>query len=153
MHVGQVPDPAASPAVAAIGEFDLAMTRFRAEFAEQCGIHVNDSLILTALLIPEQQHRPRDLAERLGVTSGSLTAMLDRLEVAGLVRREPHPTDRRSLHVSLTDLGVQRLAESRDRMRGLVEGAVPARSRDPFVRGLHQMTEALVGWLDSPGPS
>lgn len=40
---------------------------------------------------------PSQLADRLDLTSGAVTALVDRLERLGWVRREPHPTDRRSL--------------------------------------------------------
>jgi DNA-binding MarR family transcriptional regulator len=42
---------------------------------------------------------PGKLAERTGLSTGGVTVMLDRLEKAGYVKREPNPTDRRSLLV------------------------------------------------------
>jgi predicted transcriptional regulator len=39
------------------------------------------------------------LAELSGFTTGAITGIVDRLESAGYVRREPHPTDRRSVIV------------------------------------------------------
>lgn len=49
--------------------------------------------------------RMKELAEKMGVTTGTLTVMIDRLEKSGLVRRRPHATDRRSILVELTDAG------------------------------------------------
>lgn len=46
---------------------------------------------------------PTVIGERLLVTSGSITSLLDTLERRGLVRREPHPDDRRKLLVDITD--------------------------------------------------
>lgn len=46
------------------------------------------------------------LASRLGVTTGTLTAMIDRLEKAKLVERKPNPDDRRSYILALTDDGI-----------------------------------------------
>jgi DNA-binding MarR family transcriptional regulator len=43
--------------------------------------------------------------KRLGIASASVTALLDRLELAGLTRRERHPSDRRSVLVVLTPAG------------------------------------------------
>lgn len=48
---------------------------------------------------------PSIIAERLMVTTGSITSLLDTLERRGLVRREAHPSDRRRLLVHLTDEG------------------------------------------------
>lgn len=48
---------------------------------------------------------PTALYEATMVTSGAMTNRLDRLEKAGLIRRVPHPTDRRGLLVQLTEEG------------------------------------------------
>lgn len=45
---------------------------------------------------------PGELGERLSLTSGSVTALLDRLERLGWATRAPHPDDRRKLVVRLT---------------------------------------------------
>ena len=48
------------------------------------------------------QHGPSTasrLAELSGFTTGAITGIVDRLEVSGYVRREPHPKDRRSVIV------------------------------------------------------
>ena len=39
------------------------------------------------------------LAELTGLTTGAITGLVDRLESRGYARREPHPTDRRSVIV------------------------------------------------------
>jgi DNA-binding MarR family transcriptional regulator len=44
----------------------------------------------------------RDLADHLGMTSASVTALLDRLTKSGHVQRTPHPTNRRSNMVTAT---------------------------------------------------
>jgi DNA-binding MarR family transcriptional regulator len=49
--------------------------------------------------------RMKELAERMGVTTGTLTVLADRLEKAGMIRRKPHEADRRSILVELTDQG------------------------------------------------
>lgn len=45
------------------------------------------------------------IAERLLVTTASMTSLLDTLERRGFVVRNPHPTDRRKILVSLTEAG------------------------------------------------
>lgn len=40
-----------------------------------------------------------EMAERSGLTTGAVTAVIDRLEAAGYVRREPDPADRRRVIV------------------------------------------------------
>jgi DNA-binding MarR family transcriptional regulator len=43
------------------------------------------------------------LAEHLGLKGPSVTKLLDRLEQAGHIRREAHPSDRRALSIVVTD--------------------------------------------------
>lgn len=45
---------------------------------------------------------PSELKEVLSLTSGSVTALIDRLEAAGLARRKPKKTDRRGVIVEPT---------------------------------------------------
>jgi DNA-binding MarR family transcriptional regulator len=45
------------------------------------------------------------LADKLGVTTGTLTVSIDRLEEKALLRRVPHKSDRRSYMIELTDKG------------------------------------------------
>jgi DNA-binding MarR family transcriptional regulator len=52
---------------------------------------------------------PKQLADSLDLTTGTVTALLDRMERAELVTRAAHPTDRRMLQIQLTPLGAERL--------------------------------------------
>ncbi|UCI10118.1 MarR family winged helix-turn-helix transcriptional regulator [Mesorhizobium sp. B1-1-8] len=55
---------------------------------------------------------PTELYEATMVTSGAMTARLDRLEKAGLIERAPHPTDRRGIVVQLTEKGLALINEA-----------------------------------------
>lgn len=46
-----------------------------------------------------------ELSEQLGVTPRNITALVDALEAEGLVKRRPHPTDRRATVIEMTPLG------------------------------------------------
>jgi DNA-binding MarR family transcriptional regulator len=46
-----------------------------------------------------------ELSQRLMVSGGNVTGVTDQLEAEGLVRRAPHPTDRRAFAVQLTPAG------------------------------------------------
>ena len=46
--------------------------------------------------------KPDVIADRLLVTTGSMTSLLDNLEKRGLIRRQPHPDDRRKLLIDIT---------------------------------------------------
>lgn len=49
-----------------------------------------------------------ELSRMLLVSNGNATAVVDRLEKDGLVRRTPSDTDRRAVHVALTPAGLAR---------------------------------------------
>lgn len=49
---------------------------------------------------------PTELYSSTMITSGGMTARLDRLEKAGFIARKPHETDRRALSIVLTDAGM-----------------------------------------------
>ncbi|WP_103885825.1 MarR family winged helix-turn-helix transcriptional regulator [Actinacidiphila yanglinensis] len=58
---------------------------------------------------------PGELARKEHVQPPSMTRIVAMLEGKGLVRREPHPDDRRQVVVSRTSQAEAMLAESRDR--------------------------------------
>ena len=55
--------------------------------------------------------RMKELAASMGISTGTLTINVDRLEKLGLVIRSPHKTDRRSILVSLTEAGQKMYTE------------------------------------------
>jgi MarR family transcriptional regulator for hemolysin len=62
-------------------------------------------LILTTLR--GDAHRSQNqLARAVGIEGPTLTRHLDQLEAAGLVRRVPHPDDRRAVRVEPTEAGL-----------------------------------------------
>jgi DNA-binding MarR family transcriptional regulator len=46
-----------------------------------------------------------DLGEKAQLEKSTMTSLIDRMEGAGLVRREDHPTDRRAYQICLTPRG------------------------------------------------
>jgi DNA-binding MarR family transcriptional regulator len=55
--------------------------------------------------------RMSELSERLMVSGGNVTGIVDQLEREGLVARTPCPGDRRALTVKLTETGLKRFRE------------------------------------------
>lgn len=74
-------------------------------------MHINETDLrcLEILLQEVPEASPTLLAERLGLTTGSTTTLLDRLEKAGYLTRQAHPTDRRKSIIRATP-GFQQLA-------------------------------------------
>ncbi len=50
--------------------------------------------------------RMADLADRIVLSKSGLTALVDRLEARGLVRRLPDHADRRATRITVTDAGI-----------------------------------------------
>jgi DNA-binding MarR family transcriptional regulator len=71
-------------------------------FADFVGINRND---LRCIDIVDQRGRMTagELAREAGLTTGAVTALVDRMEVAGLLRRTYDPEDRRKVWVELTE--------------------------------------------------
>jgi DNA-binding MarR family transcriptional regulator len=74
---------------------------------------------------------PHAIASRLSLTTGSVTALLDRLQVAGLIERHSNPDDRRSLLIAATDEGRQMAEEFVGALDRVIADAV--RDIDPVV--------------------
>ena len=53
-----------------------------------------------------------ELASQVGLTASGLTRLVDRIEAAGLVRREACPSDRRGTFAVLTEPGEAALARA-----------------------------------------
>ncbi len=68
-------------------------------FAHAQGLHATDVQALGAILDADVPLTPGRLREHLGLTSGAVTACLDRLERAGHIRRARESADRRVVHL------------------------------------------------------
>jgi DNA-binding MarR family transcriptional regulator len=87
--------------------YQAAVDDFDRENARLLGVNGTDLRCLE-LLLGSGELTPRELGERLNLTTGSVTAMLDRLERLDLLSRGPHPTDRRKVVVRMTEVGASR---------------------------------------------
>lgn len=67
---------------------------------------------------------PKQMADYLGITTGAMTSMVDRIERAGLAKRMAHPTDRRSIVVALTERGQEAVADALGRYRSVFSAVV-----------------------------
>ena len=89
----------------AVRRYQAAVDDFDREVARLMGINETDLRCLEILLEEVPEASPSRLAARLGLTTGSMTAVLDRLERLGYLVRSPHPTDRRVTLVEPTASG------------------------------------------------
>jgi DNA-binding MarR family transcriptional regulator len=77
------------------------------------------SIIQTRLLGVLRDRTPtmNELAQLLDLDKSSITGLVDRAERRGLVTRVPSPTDRRSVHVTLTDDGRSLISQASTRFQ------------------------------------
>jgi DNA-binding MarR family transcriptional regulator len=86
------------------------------------------------------------MGERLQVHPASVTNAVDRLEAAGLVRRRPHPEDRRARLAEITEEGRRRVEQATAALGGIRFGA-QGLSDDAARR----ITEELTGMRRAAG--
>jgi DNA-binding MarR family transcriptional regulator len=136
--------PADREALAAsLQHFGIERDRMRAALARRIGMSETDLDALEHLEAgPLTQ---RELSERLALTSGAITMLVDRLERSGLARRRPHPADRRYTLIELTDKveadAPPELARFHTAIRALV-ARVPSESRRAITEFLEAAADA-----------
>jgi DNA-binding MarR family transcriptional regulator len=90
-----------------------AVGRIEREFAAAGVASLTWYDVLTALSeAPGHRMRLQDLADEVVLSRSGLTRLLDRVEAAGLIRREPCETDRRGAYAVLTPAGEEAVARA-----------------------------------------
>jgi DNA-binding MarR family transcriptional regulator len=109
------------------------------------GVHEGQQFVLRTLW-REDGLSPGEVARRLGLATPTITRAATRMEAAGLLRREPHPGDRRVVRLRLTDRG-RALEKAIDaEMSQLTERALAsltAAERDALVSALELVRRNL----------
>jgi MarR family transcriptional regulator, 2-MHQ and catechol-resistance regulon repressor len=97
---------------------------------------------------------PSVIAERLMVTTGSMTSLLDNLEKRGLIRRLPHPRDRRKLLIDVTPdaraIVDELLPALHARERDVVGAALSASEQRTLLRFLAKLQQAAADARSMP---
>lgn len=131
--------------VAAMRRLNVGSDHLRSTMAASLGIGPADLRALS-LVLDSGEMTPKELAGLLDITTGSTTAMIDRLEKAALLVRHPHPTDRRSILLSLTPAGRHAVQWVHDVVAGSIEqayGSSGMRSVEEDVAFLTKVAEGL----------
>jgi DNA-binding MarR family transcriptional regulator len=125
----------------AVQAYQAAVDDFDREVARLLCINATDARCLE-ILIQETPGgvTPRELADRLGLTTGSATTMLDRLEKVGYITRSAHPSDRRKLLVHAT-------ATARERAYELIGPLVAEGQRTLLSRYSAKQLELITEFL------
>lgn len=126
--------------------FGLARDKMRAALAKRARIAESD-LDALEFLEAEGPLTQRELGDRLSLSSGAVTMLVDRLELAGWVRRRPHPSDRRYTLLELSPEANQAAPPELARFHRAVSSvaaAVPSRHRAAITAFLEEAAEAAA---------
>jgi DNA-binding MarR family transcriptional regulator len=103
-----------------------------------------------------QPLEPSVIAERVVVTTGSMTSLLDNLEKRGLVRRLPHPSDRRKLLIDITPeaqaIVDEFLPAFHARERDVLTAALTTSEQRTLLRLLAKLQQAGADAVSAPAP-
>lgn len=143
-HPASVPAPvtAADRLYLEIRKFITAAILFNAQAAEKLGLSPTDIQMVSMLQLYGPS-TPSRLGAATGLSSGGITVALDRLEKAGYIRRQPHPSDRRSLVVTLVPSTLVKL-------KGLFEG-VAAKTRRVLATLPQRDIEVVIRFFEALG--
>jgi DNA-binding MarR family transcriptional regulator len=97
---------------------------------------------------------PTVIAERLIITTASMTSLVDTLERRGLVQRAPDVTDRRRVLVTITADGtriIRRLVPEMVALQEEVAGALSPADRAELVRLLRMVHDGITAAGEAAG--
>jgi len=87
-------------------EQGISSVLFRNAIGRKLGLSISDWECLSLLTIKGVSN-PTELARYTGLTTGSTTALLDRLEKAKFIKRKPNPNDRRGVLIEINQESVK----------------------------------------------
>ncbi|WP_457945936.1 MarR family winged helix-turn-helix transcriptional regulator [Pseudarthrobacter sp. alpha12b] len=149
--------PGAFDVINALREFRSSESAMRRRTRSSVAMGETDLLALRYLLDAEATGvgiRPTELAARLGITSASMTSLVDRLVAAGHVTREPHPSDRRAVILRPTPGADAAVQHNLDQMHKRMLEAAESLSPEEIKAVMHfllRMREAVDAVNSSPG--
>ena len=144
--VRSMPHAQSDDLATSLHRFGLERDRFRAALARRARIGATD---LDALehLEADGPLTQRELGDRLALTSGAVTMLVDRLEEDGWVHRRPHPHDRRAVLLELSATAERRAPEELVRFHEAIDalaGDVSAEHRTVIRGFLLQAADAAA---------
>jgi DNA-binding MarR family transcriptional regulator len=97
---------------------------------------------------------PSVIAERLLVTTASVTSLLDNLEKRGLIRRLPHPGDRRKLLIEITpaaqDIVDDLLPSMHARERDVMDTTLSSAEQRQLLKSIAKLQHAALRARSAP---
>lgn len=120
-----------------------AVVLFNEQVAQRTGLSLTEGQFIHLLALHGAM-TPSELGRHSGLSSGTVTGVLDRLERAGFARRERHPTDRRKVTVILDEDRVDRQLSPHFAGTAATLGAVIARFTPEQLGVIADFLDALT---------
>jgi DNA-binding MarR family transcriptional regulator len=139
VRVSRLDDPAPGSAAHALHELAVAGARVDLAVRARLGLDATEYLALRHLVTRSEPIGPVGLGKLLGISSGSATGLVDRLERDGHVERRPDAADRRRRTLAVTEATSRRIAAELQPLADAItslEKSFPARDRDVIHRFL-----------------
>jgi DNA-binding MarR family transcriptional regulator len=115
---------------------------------KELGISIPQLLVLQFLSThPGYRALAKDIKEYLKLNASTVTGIIKRLEIKGLVARTPKPGDRRAAFITLTAVGAELLEQSPTTLQEKLTRRLRRLSPEQIV-GLNEHIELLVHILD-----
>jgi DNA-binding MarR family transcriptional regulator len=96
---------------------------------------------------------PTALSQDLGLTTGGVTALVDRLEDSGHVHRVSHSHDRRRLELALTTAGREAIHGMGTAYQAILERADVRDHAESLILSLRSVIDALDAAADDSDPA
>ena len=96
--------------------------------------------------------RVGEIAEALRLTVGGTSKIVDRIERAGLFRREPDPADRRASRIALTDVGRRKLLATSETYEAEMTAVLDAALSADEQHCMHTLVRRLLDTTDAGEP-
>lgn len=154
----QLGEPACGPVFSELVCFDLyaasrAITAVYRPLLEELGLTYPQYLVMVVLW-EDGAVRVRDLVTRLHLDYGTVSPLVKRLEMAGLVRRERREDDERSVVVTLTDSGRALSAQARHIPAAIYAATgLDETELATLRRGLRTLTASAIARAPRPRPA
>lgn len=121
---------------------DVALSTLNASFARGVGVSVPELLALENL-DTDGGLGPSELARRLQLSTGAVTALVDRLQASGHAVRAAHPSDRRRVVVTRTAAASAALAEEAAPLTGDI-GRLAASLSDEELQAVGRFLDTFI---------
>lgn len=144
---------AGGESIADVGrDLGIATVMFHAKVAERLGLSATDHKCLDLAIRAGEPLTAGRLAQLSGLTTGAVTAVIDRLEKLGYARRVRSETDRRRVFIELPEDQLARVNEITSSLGRSAEAILEkysAQDQQKIISCLRELTNALRGYADA----